>query len=209
MSESIKITASIIATGIAIIAYIPYLIDMFKGKNKPHLYTWISIFLITAIIAYIQLVGGSGIGAIPIIIGVVIDAIILFYCFRFGTKDIVFMDKICLAISIVGIISYLIFITQPIISLVIVSVAEVISFIPTVRKTRNDPYSESLTSYYLIMIKLILVLIALEKYNLLTVSYSILWLVVFVLFLAATYYWRAGMKNKKHGSANTTNIIPV
>ncbi len=209
MSETIKIIASTIATGIAVIAYIPYLIDMFKGKNKPHLYTWISIFLITAIIAYIQVISGSGVGAIPIIIGVFIDAIILFYCFRFGTKDVVFMDKVCLAISIVGVISYLIFITQPIISLAIVTVAEVISFIPTVRKTRNDPYSESLTSYYLIMIKLILVLIALEKYNLLTVSYSILWLVVFVLFLAATYYWRAEKKNSKHRGADTSNIIPV
>jgi len=209
MSETIKIIASVIATGIAIVAYIPYLIDMFRGKNKPHLYTWISIFLITAIVAYIQLISGSGVGAIPIILGVFIDAIILFYCFRFGTKDIVFMDKVCLGISIIGVISYLMFISQPIISLAIVTIAEVISFIPTVRKTRNDPYSESLTSYYLIMVKLIFVLIALQKYNLLTVSYSVLWLVVFVLFLSATYYWRARTQSSKHKGSDTSNIIPV
>lgn len=208
MSETIKIIASAIATCIAVIAYIPYLIDMFKGKNKPHLYTWISIFLITAIVAYIQLISGSGVGAIPIILGVVVDAIILFYCFKFGTKDVVFMDKVCLAISIVGVISYPLLITRPIISLTIVTIAEVISFIPTVRKTRNDPYSESLTSYYLIMVKLLLILVALQKYNLLTVSYSVLWLVVFILFLSATYYWRAGRK-KRHSSLNTSIIIPV
>jgi len=209
MSETIKIIASTIATGIAVIAYIPYLIDMFRGKNKPHLYTWISIFLITAIVAYIQLISGSGIGAVPIILGVFVDAIILFYCFRFGTKDVVFMDKICLAISIIGVISYPILITRPIISLTIVTIAEVISFIPTVRKTRNDPYSESLTSYYLIMVKLILILVALQKYNLLTVSYSVLWLVVFVLFLSATYYWRAGKKHNRQRSLDTSIFIPV
>ena len=209
MSESIKIIASTIATGIAVIAYIPFLVDMFKGKNKPHLYTWISIFLITAIIAYIQVISGSGVGAIPIILGVFIDAIILFYCFKFGTKDIVFMDKICLAISVLGVTTYAFLSDKPIISLLIVTIAEVTSFIPTFRKTRNDPYSESLTSYYLIMIKLILVLIALEKYNLLTVSYSLLWLVVFVLFLAATYYWRSKMKNNRHRNSDTSNIIPV
>ena len=191
MEHVIKIVASTLATGIAIVAYIPYLIDMFRGKNKPHLYTWISITLVTAVVAYIQLIGGAGIGAIPTIIGVIIDVIILFYCFRFGTKDIVFIDKVCLAISIIGVIFYAILNNQPVVSLAIVTAAEIISFVPTFRKTRNDPYSESLTSYYLLMIKLILILVALEKYNLLTVSYSALWLTVFVVFLSATYYWRS------------------
>lgn len=205
----IKFIAFVIATIITIIAYIPYLIDMFRGKNKPHLYTWISIFLITAVVAYIQVIGGSGLGAIPIIIGVFIDVIILYYCFRFGTKDIVFMDKVCLAISIVGIIAYIILYNQPLIALVIVSFAEVISFIPTVRKTRNDPYSESLTSYYLLLLKLGLILVALEKYNLLTVSYSVLWISVFVLFLSATYYWRAQVKRRKHTTSETTDFAGV
>ncbi len=82
MLHDIKIAASILATGIALVAYVPYLIDMFKGKNKPHLYTWISIFLVTSVVAYIQLIGGAGIGAIPTILGVGVDAVILFYCFK-------------------------------------------------------------------------------------------------------------------------------
>lgn len=138
MSSDLKLFASIFATAIALIAYIPYLIDMFRGKNQPHLYTWISITIITAVIAYLQLIGGAGVGAIPVIIGVAVDVIILFYCFRFGTKDVVFMDKVCLAISVGGVICYLLMRGQPFLSLVIVSVAEVISFIPTIRKTRND-----------------------------------------------------------------------
>lgn len=194
MFPTIKIIASAIATLIALIAYVPYLIDMFKGKNKPHLYTWISIFLVTSVVAYIQLIGGAGVGAIPTILGVVVDGIILFYCFRFGTKDIVLMDKICLGISIFGVISYAILNNRPVLSLIIVTIAEVISFIPTFRKTRNDPWSESLTSYYLLMIKLVLILVALQNYNVLTVSYSVLWLIVFVLFLSAMYYWRSSSK---------------
>src|SRR5689334_3067425 len=124
MLPTIKILASTIATGIALIAYIPYLIDMFKGKNKPHLYTWVSIFLVTTIVAYIQLIGGAGIGAIPTILGVVVDGIILFYCFRFGTKDVVFMDKVCLAISVIGVISYALLSSKPVVSLAIVTAAE-------------------------------------------------------------------------------------
>ncbi len=190
MPQTIKIIASSIATIIAIIAYIPYLIDMFRGKNQPHLYTWISIFLITSVVAYIQLVGGAGIGAIPTIIGAIIDGIILFFCFRFGTKDIVFLDKICLAISITGIATYLFLSSQPILALTVVTFAEIISFIPTFRKTKNDPYSESLTSYYLLVIKLVLILLALEQYNLLTVSYSIIWLLIITAFIISTLILR-------------------
>lgn len=198
MPETIKIIASVIAIIIALVAYIPYLIDMFRGKNKPHLYTWISIFLITAVVAYLQVIGGGGVGAIPTILGVGVNAVILFYCFKFGTKDIVPIDKICLAISIIGIVSYILLQEHPVIALVIVAIAEIISFIPTFRKTRNDPYSESLPSYYLLMLKLALILVALETYNLLTVSYSVLWLLVFTIFLTAVYYWRSKSKRQRH-----------
>jgi len=194
MPHDIKIAASALATALAVVAYVPYLIDMFKGKNKPHLYTWISIFLVTSVVAYIQLVGGAGVGAIPTITGVAIDAVILYYCFRFGTKDVVFMDKVCLAISVLGVIAYAIVSNRPVISLMIVTAAEIISFVPTFRKTRNDPYSESLTSYYLLMLKISLILVALEKYNLLTVSYSALWFMVFTIFLTSVYRWRRDIK---------------
>ena len=203
MLHAIKIIASVIATGIGLVAYIPYLIDMLKGKNKPHLYTWISIFLVTAVVAYIQVIGGAGVGAIPTIAGVVVDGIILFYCFRFGTKDVVFMDKVCLAISITGVVSYAVLTSRPIVALVIVTMAEVISFIPTFRKTRNDPYSESLPSYYLLMLKISLILVALQKYNLLTASYSVTWLIVFTIFLTLVYRWKVKIKPIKHSHQDT------
>lgn len=202
MIDVIKNSAAVLAVGIALIAYIPYLIDMFRGKNKPHLYTWISIFLVTAVVGYIQVIGGAGVGAIPTILGVGVDALILGFCFKFGTKDVVFTDKICLAISIIGVIAYALLHNQPVVSLAIVTAAEVISFIPTFRKTRNDPYSESLPSYYLIMLKLALILVALQAYNLLTVSYSVLWIAVFVVFLIATYRWRAKKPRKGNSSRN-------
>ncbi|HVZ12470.1 MAG TPA: hypothetical protein VG965_05555, partial [Patescibacteria group bacterium] len=167
MNVDLKVIASSVASMIAVVAYIPYLVDMFRGKNRPHLYTWVSIVLVTSIVAYIQLIGGAGVGAIPTFIGDLIDIVILFYCFRYGTKDIVFLDKICLSISVIGVLTYVLVRNFPVISLAIVTISEVISFIPTYRKTRNDPYSESLTSYYIVLIKLALIIVALRAYNLL------------------------------------------
>jgi hypothetical protein len=209
MIHIIKIVASALATGVALVAYVPYLIDMFKGKNKPHLYTWISIFIVTAVVAYIQVIGGAGVGAIPTILGVFVDGVILFYCFRFGTKDVVFMDKVCLGITLVGVVAYAALNSRPVVSLAIVTAAEMISFIPTFRKTRNDPYSESLPSYYLLMLKLSLILVALEKYNLLTVSYSALWILMFIVFLSLTYSWRAKVPQHKTKKPDKEDVILV
>jgi len=39
MTHGVKVIASVLATGLTLVAYIPYIVDMFKGKNKPHLYT--------------------------------------------------------------------------------------------------------------------------------------------------------------------------
>lgn len=188
--HSVKVMATLTATAVALVAYIPYLIDMFKGKNKPHLYTWISISIITVMVAYLQVIGGAGVGAIPTILGCFVDAVILFYCFRFGTKDVILIDKICLAFSVIGVAAYLAMRSRPGVALAIITTAEVISFFPTFRKTRNDPYSESLTSYYLLLLKLSLILVALEEYNWLTASYPVVWIVTFVLFLSFVYKWR-------------------
>jgi hypothetical protein len=197
MTQEIKIITSALASIVSLVAYIPYLVDMFRGKNKPHLYTWISIFLITITVGLTQLAGGGGVGAVPTLIGAVVNGIILFYCFRFGTKDVIPVDKIFLAIAILGAASFLILGEYPALSLSIVTIAEVASFTPTFRKTRNDPYSESLTSYYLLILKLSLILIALEKYNLLTASYSILWILIFAIFLLTTYRWRSKIMRTK------------
>ena len=198
MTHGVKVIASVLATGLTLVAYIPYIVDMFKGKNKPHLYTWISIFLVTAIVAYLQVIGGAGIGAIPVVLGLGVDVIILACCFKFGTKDVVFMDKVCLALSIIGVVVYLLLTKQPLVALAIVSIAELVAFIPTVRKTRNDPYSESLPSYYLLIIKLSLIAVALQHYNWLTLSYPLMWIGVFVTFLAAVFRWRTQKAPKQH-----------
>ncbi len=148
------------------------------------------------------MIGGAGVGALPTIIGAAVNGVILFYCFKYGTKDIAPIDKLCLVISILGIVAYVLLQGQPVIALAVVTVAEVVSFVPTFRKTRNDPYSESLTSYYLLMLKLALILVALESYNLLTVSYSALWLVVFSVFLIAVYAWRSRVSRKQRNVKN-------
>jgi hypothetical protein len=190
MHTEIKLAASLIAIGISFVAYIPYIVAMVRGKNRPHIYSWISIFLITCVVGYLQVIGGAGVGALPTLLGVVAYLVIIVMSLRFGTKDIVVLDLACLIASIFGIVTYVIFRGSPGIALVIVTFAEMIGFIPTWRKTKNAPFSESLFSYYFLIGKLLLILIALERYNFLTAANTISWLAVMGCFIGTTLYWR-------------------
>ena len=160
---------------------------MFRGKNKPHIYSWTSIFLITCVVGYLQLVGGAGVGALPTLLGAIAYLAIIILCLRFGTKDRVPLDMACLGISVLGILVYVIaFRSKPEVALVIVTFAEVVGFVPTWRKTLNAPFSESLSSYYFLVSKLLLILIALKNYNFLTVANTLCWLVIMIAFICTT-----------------------
>jgi hypothetical protein len=192
MNNEIKIFASVIAIAISFIAYVPYVINMFRGKNKPHIYSWTSIFLITCAVGYLQLVGGAGIGALPTLLGASVYLVIIVLCVRFGTKDIVRLDIACLGLSILGVLTYIVLRSRPEIALITVTCAELIGFMPTWRKTRNAPFSESLSSYYFLVAKLLLILVALEKYNFLTAANTVCWLVIMLGFIGTTLFWRYG-----------------
>ena len=194
MNHDVKEAASLIAIGISFVAYVPYVIDMFRGKNKPHIYSWTSIFLITCVVGYLQLVGGAGVGALPTLLGAIVYFVIIILCLRFGTKDIIALDLFSLGLSILGILAYILLRGRPQVALVTVTCAELIGFMPTWRKTRNAPFSESLSSYYFLVVKMLLILVALESYNFLTIANTVFWLIVMLGFIGTTLFWRYGRR---------------
>jgi hypothetical protein len=195
--NDIKIIAAAVATAISIVAYVPYVVDMFRGRTKPHIYAWTSIFLITCVVGYIQLIGGAGVGAIPTLLGASVYLLIIALSLRFGTKDIVVLDIACLGLSLLGVLSYLALRGRPEVALVTVTFAEMVGFVPTWRKTRNAPFSESLSSYYFLVAKMLLILVALHKYNFLTVANTLAWLVVMFCFIGTTLFGRYVQKLKE------------
>lgn len=188
--EHIKFIASAIASIIAVVAYVPYVFDTMRGKCQPHLYTWISWFLITMTVGIILLRGGAGIGAIPTLIGAAVNSVFVYLAMLHGTKDIVELDKICLALAIVGLGLYVGVQEHPLVALGIILLADLLSFVPTFRKTHNAPFSESLPTYYLTIVKAVLVLVALKTYTALTMAYYVVWILVISYFLLSVAVWR-------------------
>lgn len=168
MKESI----AVIAACLAILGNVPYLIDIFKRRVKPHPYTWFIWTLVSATIFFGQLAKGAGIGAIPTAASEVFTLIIFLFSLQYGFKGIVKSDTFFLVVALLGFIPWIIT-KDPTISVIIAVTIDFIAFIPTLRKTYRHPRTETPTLYRMNVLRHILALFSLEAYNIATTLHSI------------------------------------
>lgn len=165
---------SLIAVFLTFIAYIPYYRDIIKGKTHPHIYSWTLWGLLTILIVALQIKGGAGWSALVtasaglLCIGVIILGI------KKGKRDITVSDKVTAALSLAAIGFWLIA-NQPVVSILLGVVADLLAFYPTVRKSWHKPYTETLSLYATNTLRFLLALIALENYTILAALWPATW----------------------------------
>ena len=172
MPDSIdfKLVIAIIATLLTIGAYFPYLRDVFQKKTKPHLYTWL-IWAITQGTATVALLHGGGkFGAISLIVGTVLVVVVLLLSFKYGTKNITKSDTFVLIAALLAIVVWW-QLNNPFIAVLMISAIDGLGYIPTLRKSFAQPWSETLSFWGVMAIVMALTIIANAEYNALTVTY--------------------------------------
>lgn len=174
--DKIKLIFSIISIIIVIISYVPYFKDIFKNKTKPHLFSWFIFSITTGIIFALQMKGGAGVGGWITLVLAFIFLAIFILSFKYGTKDIKFIDIIFLVLAILAIPIWLVA-DQPIISVILLTTIDMLGFTPTIRKSWDAPYSETLSMYVITLVRYILVFLSLEKYNILTLLFPVVWFI--------------------------------
>lgn len=165
----------VIAAGLALIGNIPYLVDVIKGRAKPHPYSW----FVWSIVSMVTLIGGiqkgAGLAAIAIGASEIFTILIFVFALRAGIKNsfknIKKQDTIFLIIALLGLIPW--FITKdPTISVVVVVCIDLVAFIPTLIKTYKDPTSETYLLYAMNVARHILILLTVGQFNLATTFHS-------------------------------------
>jgi len=166
----IKIILTIIATIIGVVAFFLYLKDTFSLKTKPHAYTWL-IWAITQGTAVFGIwYGGGGWGALNLAVGTFFVIAVFFFSLKYGTKNITKSDTAILIAALSAIVVWW-QLDKPLISVIMVSVIDVIGYVPSFRKSYQEPWSETLISWVLFSTSNIFAILALKEYNLLTVTY--------------------------------------
>ena len=165
-----KLIISFIAVVLTIYGYFPYIRDTFLKKTTPHMYTWLAwvITQSTATVAIWR--GGGNYGVFSFIIGTALVVFVFLLSLKYGTKNIKRSDAFALVAALVAIFVWW-GLNNPFLAVLMVSVIDGIGYIPTFRKSFEEPWSETL-SFWLIMVVInILVLISVAEHNFLTVAY--------------------------------------
>ena len=171
-----KLYIAIIASLLAFVGNIPYLIDVIKQKVRPHPYTWFVWTIVSCIVFFGQLAKGAGVGAIPTAAAEIFTVIIFLFSLRYGFKHVTRTDTIFLIIALLGIIPWIIT-KDPTVSVIIAVSIDFIGFMPTLRKTWQHPETEMPLLYSMNVLRHILMLFSLQAYNIATMLHSIVMII--------------------------------
>jgi hypothetical protein len=174
----LKNILGIAATVLVFIGYVPYLQDILRGKTKPHLYSWFLWTLITFIAFALQYSGGAGSGSfVTLAVALMCIAVIVLGLRQKNRIRIVFLDTVFLVLALASIILWLVA-KQPVLSSILVTLIDVFGFVPTVRKSWNQPYTETLSFYWLTAFRFVLALLSIQHYSVVTTLYPASWLLI-------------------------------
>jgi hypothetical protein len=165
-----KLIFGIAGVVVGIIGYIPYCRDLIRGTTKPHTLSWLVWALLSAVAFAAQAAAGGG-------AGIWTTGLMALYCLMIacvallrGETEITAFDWACFGGALLG-IAFWFFTRNPLGAVSIVTVVDLVAFIPTFRKSFLRPSEETVFEYGASAVKFIFAIIALQAYALATWLY--------------------------------------
>ncbi len=160
----------LITVALAFIGLVPYIIDIFRNKTKPHIFTWVVWALVTFLAFLGQWQKGAGAGSWTTGVTGLLTIFVAIISLKKGSRDITTSDIVIFIMALIAIVPWLTT-KDPTLSVIMLTLVNTLGFIPTFRKTAKDPDSETLSSYIISATRHFLSITALSQYNLATFLY--------------------------------------
>jgi hypothetical protein len=178
----IKTILSLIAVILTFVGYAPYIRSLAKNHTKPHIYSWFIWSLDGFIIFALQFTHGAGPGSFVVLAASLLALTVLFLTIlNKGKRDITLIDTIFTVLALLALIVWL-FAKQPLISVILIMIVDVLGFLPTVRKSWHGPFTENAAFYAINVMRFAMALTALQAYSIITALYPAVWLIINALF---------------------------
>ena len=185
---------SAIAIALTFIAFIPYIRSIHLGKTKPHAFSWIIWASVTFIIFLAQLSDHAGAGAWPIGVSGLITLYVAFLAYtKKSDRMISNIDWLFFILAMASLPLWY-FTSNPLWSVVILTMVDLLGFVPTFRKSYNHPYEEQLTFFNLMASRNLISIIALENYSIITLLFPAATAIACILFVLMVIIRREKLK---------------
>lgn len=162
---------SAIAIVLTFAAFIPYVRAIMSGATKPHVFSWIIWGVTTFVVFLAQIEGEGGVGAWPIGVSGVITILIAFLAYVKRPDITITRTDWVFFVSALSSLPLWYFTSDPLWAVVVLTIADVLGFGPTIRKVYRFPHSESLLFFALFAVRNCIVIMALENYSVTTVLF--------------------------------------
>ncbi|MEK9176867.1 MAG: hypothetical protein AAB923_01080, partial [Patescibacteria group bacterium] len=115
--------------------------------------------------------------------------------FKYGTKDVTPLDAVFAGAAVLTVIPWLLT-KDPTLSVVFASTIAILSMLPAIRKTWNDPYSEPWPLWAVNAVKHMIAIAATSIFSVATLVYPLCIITTNLLFAAMMLYRRASKSAK-------------
>jgi hypothetical protein len=173
----VKLALAIVASLLALVGNIPYIRGILRRTVEPHPYTWLVGALVSTTVLFGQVVKGAGVGALPTAASDLFTIVIFLLSLKYGYKHITKVDTVFLIAALLAMVPWAVS-KDPTLSVILVVIIDVVSFVPTLRKTWKEPRTEHPVLYAMNVARHALALLSLEAYNLVTMLHSVVMIVV-------------------------------
>lgn len=155
----------------------PYVIAVFRGETKPHLFSWIMWTIPTAIVFAGQAVSSAGPGGWATGLTLICNIFIVIQSLKYAEKNISKNDWFFLIAGLAAIPLWMMT-KEPLYSVILVTITDICGYGPTVRKSWKAPYEENALAYFLLLPKHIASLLAMESFSAVNILFPIAMIIV-------------------------------
>lgn len=190
---------SAIAIALTLAAYWPYIRAIRRGDTKPHVFSWVIWGVSTVIVFLAQLAGHAGVGAWPVGISGAISLYVAWLAHVHRADSTITRSDWGFFLAAMSSLPLWAITKDPLWAVVILTGVDLMGFGPTFRKAYERPQEEQLLLFYLIGVRCVFVVAALEAYSVTTVLFPASVGVFCVLFIAMVSYRRRVLAVERAG----------
>lgn len=173
MIVTVNLVFSIAAIAVTCATFIPYIVSIWLGKTRPHVFSWVIWGSTTLIVFFAQLESKGGVGAWPIGVSGVLTIGVAYLAFlkRADTR-VTHTDRLFFITALAS-LPFWYFTSDPMWAVILLTFVDLLGFGPTLRKAYSFPHEENLTFFVLFAIRNMCALLALEAYSVTTVLFPL------------------------------------